>query len=309
MGVTKDLLDGKVIRVDSGASQVDTPAGLVRCVVRGRLTETKTQDKRLLAVGDDVRVQLLGPGSGAIEEILPRRTKLSRRSVGHERREQVVAANIDQVVIVTSLAEPPLKLNLVDRYLVAADNGGLGAVICINKVDLALGDRAPAEALLRPYHAMGYPVIWTSARTGEGIDELKRHLAGRSSVMAGASGTGKSALLNAVEPGLELRSGEISSATGKGRHTTTFSSLLPLGGGGYVIDTPGIREYTLWEVDPAALDRHFPEIDALRSGCRFANCTHSHEPDCAVKAASESGKIDPRRYESYLRILSGLDEE
>jgi ribosome biogenesis GTPase len=306
MAASVELLSGKVIRVDSGASQVDTPSGVLRCVVRGRLTEARTQDKRLLAVGDEVRVRPLGAGNGAIEEILPRRTKLSRRAVGRDRREQVVAANVDQVVIVTSLLEPPLNLNLVDRYLVAADNGGLGALICINKIDL--GDRRPAEAQLGSYMTMGYGVVWTSARTGDGIDELKAGLAGRTSVMAGASGAGKSALLNAVEPGLALRSGPISAATGKGRHTTTFSTLLPLGGGGYVIDTPGIREYTLWEVDPTALDRHFPEIDALKGGCRFANCTHSHEPDCAVKAASAAGKLDRRRYESYLRILGGLDE-
>jgi len=307
MAASEELLSGKVIRVDSGASQVDTPSGVVRCVVRGRLTETRTQDKRLLAVGDEVRIRLLGAGSGAIEEILPRRNKLSRRAVGRDRREQVVAANVDQVVIVTSLGEPPLNLNLVDRYLVAADNGGLGALICINKTDL--GDRRPAEALLVPYETMGYPVVWTSARTGDGISELKAALAGRTSVMAGASGAGKSALLNAVDPGLQLRSGEVSAATGKGRHTTTFSSLLPLPGGGYVIDTPGIREYTLWEVDPVDLDRHFPEINVIKKGCRFANCTHSHEPDCAVKAASTAGKMDRRRYESYLRILEGLDEE
>jgi len=307
MAASEELLSGKVIRVDSGASQVDTPSGVVRCVVRGRLTETRTQDKRLLAVGDEVRIRLLGAGSGAIEEILPRRNKLSRRAVGRDRREQVVAANVDQVVIVTSLGEPPLNLNLVDRYLVAADSGGLGALICINKTDL--GDRGPAEAFLVPYETMGYPVVWTSARTGDGIGELKAGLAGRTTVMAGASGAGKSALLNAVDPGLQLRSGEVSAATGKGRHTTTFSSLLPLPGGGYVIDTPGIREYTLWEVDPVDLDRHFPEINVIKKGCRFANCTHSHEPDCAVKAASTAGKMDRRRYESYLRILEGLDEE
>lgn len=307
MGDSQELLTGKVIRVDSGASQVDTPAGVLRCVVRGRFAAEKAGDKRMIAVGDDVRVHPLAAGSGAIEEILPRRTKLSRRAVGQNKREQVVAANIDQVVIVTSLAEPPLNLNLVDRYLVAADSGGLTAVICINKIDL--GSRETAEPRLRPYVAMGHEVVWSSARTGAGIDELKAHLAGRSSVLAGASGTGKSALLNAVEPGLELRSGDVSAATGKGRHTTTFSSLLRLTNGGYVIDTPGIREYTLWEVDSEVLDRHFPDVSALRTQCRFTNCTHSHEPDCAVKAGAATGAIDPRRYESYLRILGGLEDD
>lgn len=307
MSDSQGILTGKVIRVDSGASQVDTPAGVLRCVVRGRFAAGKAGDKRMIAVGDDVRVHPLAAGSGTIEEILPRRTKLSRRAVGQNKREQVVAANIDQVVIVTSLAEPPLNLNLVDRYLVAADSGGLSAVICINKTDL--GSRETAEPQLRPYVAMGHGVVWSSVRTEAGIDELKAHLAGRSSVLAGASGTGKSALLNAVEPGLELRSGDVSAATGKGRHTTSFSSLLPLTNGGYVIDTPGIREYTLWEVDSEVLDRHFPDVNALRTGCRFTNCTHSHEPDCAVKAGAATGAIDPRRYESYLRILGGLEDD
>jgi ribosome biogenesis GTPase len=301
------LVSGTIIRIDARESQVATAEGILSCVIRGRLTASKGPDKRLLAVGDEVRVRSLGPERGAIEEILPRRTKLSRQAAGVDRREQVVAANIDQVVIVSSLADPPLNLNLVDRYLVAAGRGGLGAVICINKVDL--GDRAPVRAMLGPYDALRIPIVWTSVRDGTGIDALRDRLAGHKSVFAGKSGVGKSALLNAVEPGLELRSGEISSATGKGRHTTTYSSLLPLAGGGFVIDTPGIRSYTLWEVDPEGLDRHFPEIQAQRGGCRFGNCTHSHEPDCAVKDAVAAGKIEERRYTSYLRILSGLDEE
>jgi ribosome biogenesis GTPase len=304
------LVNGRIIRIDARASQVATPGGILHCVLRGRLTAAKGVDKRLLAVGDAVRVRPLGPERGAIEEILPRRTKLSRRAAGPDRREQVVAANIDQVVIVSALADPPLNLNLVDRYLVAADRGGLAALICINKIDCGTeAERTVAAAGLRPYAALGIPLLWTSARTGSGIDALRDRLAGRTSVFAGKSGVGKSALLNAVEPGLELRAGEISAATGKGRHTTTFSSLLTLSNGGFVIDTPGIRAYTLWEVDPNDLDRHFPEIHAERGGCRFANCTHSHEPECAVKEAVAAGRIEERRFASYLRLLSGLEEE
>jgi ribosome biogenesis GTPase len=280
---------------------------MVSCVLRGRLAESKVPQKRLLAVGDEVRIHVLSEGRGAIEEILPRRTKLSRRARGAHAKEHVVAANIDQAVIVCSLAEPALNLNLVDRYLVAAGRGGLAPAICINKVDL--GDRAEAEPEIEPYLSLGIPVLWTSAATGTGIEALRRQLAGRTSVFAGKSGVGKSALLNAVEPGLELRSGEISAATGKGRHTTTYSILLPLSEGGFVIDTPGIRAYTLWEMDPLELDRHFPEMFALCSRCRFANCTHSHEPGCAVKEAVAAGTISSRRYTSYCRILDGLDEE
>lgn len=304
------LVHGKVIRIDARESQVTTAGGVLRCVLRGRLTVAKGVDKRLLAVGDTVRVRLLGPDRGAIEEILPRRTKLSRRAAGPDRKEQVVAANIDQVVIVSALADPPLNLNLVDRYLVAAGRGGLAALVCVNKIDCGTAaDRAAAEAALRTYAALGVPLVWTSARTGSGIDVLRDRLAGRTSVFAGKSGVGKSALLNAVEPGLELHSAEISAATGKGRHTTTFSSLLTLTNGGFVIDTPGIRAYTLWEMDPSDLDRHFPEIHAERGGCRFANCSHSHEPECAVKVAVAAGRIEERRLASYLRILSGLEEE
>ncbi len=300
-------MTGRVVRIDARSSQVATPIGTLPCVLRGRLAESKVPQKRLLAVGDEVRIRVLGGGRGAIEEILPRRTKLSRRARGSHAKEHVVAANIDQVVIVCSLAEPALNLNLVDRYLVAAGRGGLAPAICINKVDL--GDRAAAEPEVEPYLSLGIPVLWTSAATGTGIEALRRQLAGRTSVFAGKSGVGKSALLNAVEPGLELHSGEISAATGKGRHTTTYSSLLPLAEGGFVIDTPGIRAYTLWETDPLELDRHFPEMFALRSRCRFANCTHSHEPDCAVKEAVTAGIISSRRYTSYCRILDGLDEE
>jgi ribosome biogenesis GTPase len=303
----RDLINGTVVRVDSKANTVDTPLGALRCVIRGRLAEARAKNEQLLVVGDEVRVEALGKERGAIEEVLPRRSKLSRRSAGSQPLEQVVAANVDQLVIVTSLAEPPLNLNLVDRYLVAADSGELSAAICVNKIDL--GDRRPIAPLLATYEALGYPVLWTSATEHYGIDRLRACLSGRTSVVAGKSGVGKSALLNAVEPGLELHSAAISAATGKGRHTTSFSSLLPLSGGGYVIDTPGIRKYTLWEIDPQELDRHFPEIAELRGGCRFANCSHSHEPDCAVKDAVAAGKIDRRRHLSYLRILEGLDEE
>jgi ribosome biogenesis GTPase len=296
--------------VDSKAATVDTPKGTVRCVIRGRLAEARTKDgdssEQILVVGDEVRVQSgsipaghrgdHAPANQALATGQPRAT--GRAGGGGEHRpagDRYLARRA------------PLNLNLVDRYLVAADTGGLSAAICVNKVDLP--GRDAAAGLLAAYETLGYPVLWTSATLGTGIAELGRRLAGRTSVMAGKSGVGKSALLTAVEPGLGLKSRAISASTGKGRHTTSFSSLLPLSSGGYVIDTPGIRKYTLWEVDPRGLDRHFPEIDALRGQCRFANCTHSHEPGCAVRDAVDAGTIDRRRHASYLRILEGLDEE
>jgi ribosome biogenesis GTPase len=309
---------GTVIRIDAGQSLVDTPAGVLRCVLRGRLSSERPDKRKspraesptepALAVGDHVAVAVLGDGRGTIEDVEPRRTKLSRRAVGPQKREQIVAANIDQLVIVASLAAPPPSLNLIDRYLVAAGRGGLQPVICINKIDLAV---VPADltADLAPYAELGYPLHWTSAATGEGIPALRERLAGVTSVLAGKSGVGKSALLTAVEPGLELHSAPISAATGKGRHTTTYSSLLRLSGGGYVIDTPGIREYTLWELDPADLDSHFPEIARFAAECRFSNCAHRQEPDCAVKAAAADGRIPARRFASYTRIRDGIEDE
>ena len=306
---------GTVIRIDAGQSHVDTPLGVLRCVLRGRLTSERPGAKpkgprapateAALAVGDQVEVLVTVAGQGAIEQVLPRRTKLSRRAVGPGKREQIVAANVDQMVIVTSAPAP--SLNLIDRYLVAASRGGLQPVICINKIDL--GIPAGLAEDLAPYTELDYPVHWTSAVTGSGIPEFRAQLAQVTSVLAGKSGVGKSALLTAVDPQLALRSAPISAATGKGRHTTSFSSLLPLAGGGYVIDTPGIREYTLWEIEPRDLDQHFPDIAQFAAECRFDDCAHRQEPDCGVKAALADGRLPERRYASYSRIRNGLDDD
>jgi ribosome biogenesis GTPase len=298
---------GTVVRVDARTSLVDTPEGVCRCTLRGRLARARRRSVRLVAVGDRV---LLAPGAddtGVIEEVLPRRSKLSRRAAGPRQHEQVVAANVDQALVVSALVEPPLNLDLVDRYLVAADRGQLRALLCINKLDL--GDASPHEADLQVYRELGYRVLFTSAATGAGIDGLREQLTGHTTVVAGPSGVGKSTLINAVEPGLELRTAPVSQKTGEGRHTTTASQLLRLSTGGYVIDTPGMREYTLWEIEPDELDEHFPDIDAFREGCRFSDCTHSHEPDCAVKEATERGEVAGRRYRSYLAMLDEVREE
>jgi ribosome biogenesis GTPase / thiamine phosphate phosphatase len=311
----QSTVQGTVIRIDAGQSHVDTPLGVLRCVLRGRLTGERPgarskgprapATEAALAVGDQVEVLVTAEGQGAIEQVLPRRTKLSRRAVGSSKREQIVAANVDQMVIVTAASAP--SLNLIDRYLVAASRGGLQPVICINKIDL--GIPAGLAGDLAPYTELDYPVHWTSAVTGAGIPEFRAQLAQVTSVLAGKSGVGKSALLTAVDPQLALRSAPISEATGKGRHTTSFSSLLPLAGGGYVIDTPGIREYTLWEIEPRDLDQHFPDIAQFAAECRFDDCAHRQEPDCGVKAALADGRLPERRYASYSRIRNGLDDE
>ncbi len=296
-----------MIRVDSGSSQVDTEQGVVRCTLRGRLARSRRTMVHLVAVGDQVELVPGTDADGVIEAILPRRTKLSRRAAGPRQHEQVVAANVDLILIVASFAEPTLNLDLVDRYLVAADQGGLAAVICVNKLDLA--GRAKHAGELDAYQELGYAVVRTSAQSGIGIDLLRERLRGHTAVLAGPSGVGKSTLINAIQPGLELRTAPVSNRSGEGRHTTTASQLMPLAGGGYVIDTPGIREYTLWEIEPEQLDRLFPDLDAFREACRFGDCTHSHEPDCAIKDAVEAGEIIERRYASYLRMLEEVREE
>jgi ribosome biogenesis GTPase len=298
---------GTVIRVDSGASLVDTENGVLRCTLRGRLSRSRRSAVRLIAVGDRVEVEPGAEGHGVIEAVATRRTKLSRRAAGPRQHEQVVAANVDQILVVGAFSEPPLNLDLIDRYLVAAGHGGMRAIICINKLDLLAPDAHGTELTI--YEQLGYAVVKTCALSGVGVDALRDRLLDHTTVIAGPSGVGKSTLINAVQPGLELRTAPVSAKSGEGRHTTTASQLLRLDGGGYVIDTPGIREYTLWEIEPRELDEFFPDIDAFREGCRFSDCTHSHEPGCEVKQAVERGEVTERRYASYLHILDEVHEE
>lgn len=252
------------------------------------------------AVGDRV---LYSRDRRRVEEILPRHTVLSRSDPGNPHLERVIAANIDVVVNVVALKNPPLRPGLIDRYLIATAKSGAEPLLCVNKIDLLedLSEFAP----LRPYEDLGVPVIRCSAATGEGIPALLGALGGKVCVFTGHSGVGKSSLLNALDPSLDLASGEISAANQKGRHTTTSSALYRLPGGAMLIDTPGIREFGLWDVDAADVRRYFREFGEHR--CAFGDCSHIHEPDCAVRRAVESGVIAPARYESYLRIVAGHD--
>jgi len=307
--MTAEPVAGRVVRIDSGSCQVDTDRGPLRCTLRKRLGRGRRDLVRLIAVGDEVQLIPEGDGQGVIESIAPRRTQLSRRAMSHRSREQVVAANVDLLVAVAAYAQPAPNLDLLDRSLVAASVGGLDAAVCLNKHDLAGdaaagdGDAERTEQAVRTYEAIGYPVVRTSAVTGAGLGALRDLMQGHTSVVAGPSGTGKSTLLNALQPGLRLRTADVSTKSGEGRHTTTRSELLRLEFGGYVIDTPGIRDYTIWSVDPLAIAQHLPEFAPFRGACRFSNCTHSHEPDCQVRAALDRGAIDPRRYGSYLTML------
>lgn len=254
-----------------------------------------------VAIGDRVRYVDAGDGSGMIVEVLPRRNRLTRRAAGNKPLEQVIVANIDQVVTIMAAAHPAPKWELLDRYLAAAADLELPALILITKLDLVdAGDLAAEVAI---YQRIGYPVLLTSAVSGEGIDALRRALAGRLSVLIGVSGVGKTTLLNTVQPELGLRVGEVSRATDKGKHTTTNLEMFPLDGGGHLVDTPGMREFGLWDVRGDDLAATFLEMRPYLGHCRFgAGCAHEHEPGCAVKHAVAAGHIAPRRYQSYLKM-------
>ena len=251
------------------------------------------------AVGDRV---LYSPDRRRIEEILPRRTSLSRSDPGNLHRERIIAANIDVVVNVVSLKSPPLRPGLIDRYLIATGRSGADPLICVNKIDLLRN----AEELepVRAYRDAGVPLILCSATSGEGIAALSEAMAGKLCAFTGHSGVGKSSLLNALDPQLDLLTGAVSEGNDKGRHTTTCSALYHLAGGALVIDTPGIREFGLWDVSPDDVRLYYREFAACT--CAFSDCSHTHEPGCGVKLAVAAGRIPEARYQGYLRIMDSL---
>jgi ribosome biogenesis GTPase len=245
---------------------------------------------------------LFSPDRHRIEEVLPRRTTLSRTDPGNPHFQRIIAANIDIVVNVVSLKSPPLRPGLIDRYLIATGKSGAEPLLCVNKIDLL--STADELDLVQPYPQAGVRVVLCSAATGEGIVELSEALAGKLCVFAGHSGVGKSSLLNALDPQLDLETGAVSEGNDKGRHTTTSSALYHLPGGAIVIDTPGIREFGLWDVSRNDVRLYYREFAAC--GCAFFDCSHTHEPGCGVKAAVDSGQIGAARYQGYLRILASL---
>jgi ribosome biogenesis GTPase len=294
---------GRVLSVHGLWSEVADGAGKVyKCTVRRLLKTLQTDQRHIIAVGDRVMFRPVNEAAaeGVIERVEPRRGILSRSSYG---RQQIIVANVEQVLVVCSAAEPPLKPNLIDRMLIAAEKGGIRPVICINKIDLV--DPAELQPLVGVYSQMGYQVLLLSAQTGWGLDRLRRVLKDRQSVVAGQSGVGKSSLLNALDPRLGLRVAPVSPDSQKGRHTTTTARLIPLCFGGYVVDTPGIRQFELWDVAPAEVANFFRDFRPFINFCKFPDCTHTHEADCAVKNAVADGRLDQRRYESYCRILAG----
>jgi ribosome biogenesis GTPase len=299
---------GTVVEVSSGLCRVDLNGRRVICGLRGSLSTEDTGFTNVVAVGDEVIVQANGAEHGVIEEILPRRSVLARPDVFYSHLQQVIVANADQLLIVASWRNPPFWPELIDRYLIAAGRNKLRPLICVNKVDLAETEEGLADcrATLEPYRTLGYQVIFASAPTGQGIDRLSEILRGRITVLAGLSGVGKSSLLTAVQPDLHLRVGAVSESSGDGRHTTTQVTMAPLAMGGFVVDTPGIREFGLSGLSQKELIQFYPELAALASGCRFADCSHRHEPDCAVKAAVAAGSLPAIRYETYQKIYETL---
>lgn len=291
---------GRVLSVHGLLSAVESSGEVFQCATRRLLKTLGTDLRHVVAAGDRVwfrPVEGSTEKEGIIELVEPRKNVLSRSVRG---RQHVIAANVDQALIVASAAEPPLKPNLIDRLLVTAEQAHVPPLVCINKIDLV--DPAHLEPLVGVYARMGYDVLLASAATGLGMDRLKQRLAGRQTAIAGQSGVGKSSLLNAIEPGLGLAVAPVSRETEKGKHTTTVARLLPLSFGGYVVDTPGVRQFQLWDVIPEEVVGLFRDFRPYLNDCRFPDCTHTHEADCAVKDAVADGRLDDRRYESYLRL-------
>ena len=293
---------GRVIQVFGLASLVRTDDGReYRCTVRGILKSLVTDLQHVVVAGDHVTIQIGDAGGeeeqAVIVRVEPRRNLLSRTS---RKRQQIIAANVDQVFFVGSAAEPMLKPNLIDRFLVTAEQSRISPVIVINKIDLI--DPADLEPVVGVWSQMGYPLIMTSTVSGLGLDRLRSLIHGRDSVLTGQSGVGKSSILNAIEPGLQLRVGVVSEENQKGRHTTTSACLIPLREGGHLIDTPGIRQFQFWDVIPDELAGFFRDIRPFINSCRYPDCTHTHEEDCSVKWAVADGKLDVRRYESYCQM-------
>ncbi len=300
-------LEAVVARVDFGSCILVPDRGsAIEATVRGRVMGPTKALGNAVVVGDRVDF-VLEHGRGVLTGIRPRRNIFSRRASGVRPVEQVVAANLDQVVMVASLVDPEFKPGFADRVLCQAEHAGIPARLVINKTDL--GDAASAAAILEDYARAGYPGHRVSAKTGEGIDHVRFSCRGRRSLMVGHSGVGKSTLLNALVPGLTLMAGHVNPKTGKGRHTTTAAWLIRSEPDLELIDTPGLRSFSLWGIGPRDLDQAYPEFRRYLGECRFTDCTHVGEPDCAIKGGVDSGVIARRRYDSFRKLRDELEQE
>jgi ribosome biogenesis GTPase len=306
------LREGVVLSGTGGVWRVHlAPGASVEASLRGRLKKGRDAEDDgaplKLAVGDRVRIEAGSHQDWSIAEILPRRSKLARRAPSGAHGERVLAANVDQVMVVFAATRPEPHPRMLDRFLVIAEANDLPARVVINKVELA--DIARVRAMFDPYVRAGYPVHYASVKNHEGLEPIHDALADRVSVFTGPSGVGKSSMLNTLFPGANLRVGEISESVQKGRHTTVGAAMLELPGGGFVVDTPGLREVGLWSIPSDQLDGCFPEFREYIGQCRFGDCLHVGEPDCAVREALSRGAITVERYESYRQLLVDVTTE
>ena len=295
-----ELVEGLVVRVDAKVCHVEVDGQVLHAAPRGSLFEDLDGVKNPVAVGDRVRVD---PSTDpmSLVEVLPRRNSLSRVASSHDPREQVLVANVDQLLIISSVNKPKFSSNRTDRILAACEWNHIPAVLILNKIDL--DKKGMLQEIRSTYESVPVPILETCATDGRGLDELKELLRDKITVLYGPSGAGKSTTLNTIQPGLNLKVGKISAHWEQGRHTTTFSRLLKLDLGGWVVDTPGIRVFRLHGVNRSELRGLFPEFVRLQQGCKYPNCTHDHEPECAVLDALEDDEISQTRYMSYLEML------
>lgn len=299
----EEIKQGLIVKAQSGFFWVESGGGMFVCQLRGKLKQGRAKGD-IAALGDRVEITLLDDGSGVVEKVRERRQALVRldpRPSGVY--QQVLLANADQTVFVFACANPAPRLRMLDRFLVIAEKQKIPVLIVANKTDLV---ENPKETF-GMYESLGYRVLYSSTKSGAGVDELRTQLQNKISALVGPSGVGKSSLLNAIQPGLGLAVSEISQSMGKGRHTTVTRQMFRLEGGGYVADTPGWKSLALWDTEPEEMDAYFPELRDLVPHCQFSDCTHQHEPGCAVLAALNDGKIFAERYDSYVRLRSGRD--
>ena len=302
-----------VVEAGSGLCRVDQNGEIILCDIRGNVKDAVTRYVNPVPVGDRVLISKNGSSRGVVETVLPRHSVLARPYSPNQGKilddlHQIVVANVDRLLIVTSWREPYIWPALIDRYLIASQRNKIEPVICINKVDL-IEDQEAFDETIHPYKELGYSLILTSTVSGVGINQLRALLRDSTTVLVGLSGVGKSSLLRAVQPSLQLKVGTVSKHglfTGQGRHTTTQSNLIKLDNGGVVIDTPGVRTFGLAGIGPSDLSSWYPEMVKVDRHCRYGNCTHTNEPNCAVRSAVSAGSISDLRYKNYTQILEEL---
>ena len=303
-----DSVLGTVIRSTGSWYEVLSEGSRLQCRIRGKLRLKGVRSTNPVVVGDVVTVEADEQGGYVISAIEPRRNYIIRRASNLSKESHIIASNVDQALLVVTLFSPQTAMEFVDRFLVTCEAYKVPVTILLAKIDLARQHPEAVEEFHSIYESAGYRIVEVSATEGEGVDQVRELLRGKTTLLSGNSGVGKSTLVAAVEPGLDIKTGEISQSHHKGKHTTTFSTMYPLAEGGYIIDTPGIKGFGLIDIDDAELAHYFPEMMRFLPDCRFYNCSHTHEPGCAVVEAVKRGEISYPRYESYLKIMDEDDK-